>query len=658
MDYFRWNNLVADHLFKPSRAGQEVFLYLTEDDLVQAVRSGAEKPGAHSTVLELASKERPAILNNLWNALRRGPMFWETLPNGKHFFMLGEDFLDFVSRDAPRHPAELAKCACDDWKHATLVEDAPGTRIVQYQGKAKLRLTAPLHLLYLACFTMPFSIADAVVSGNGYYDCWNTFFGSPRNLLKNNVPMSGNALAQLGNAWVEMWQELNRWSQEDLRGERGILVARKLGSHVHVGWPRAQCLLPPAVLSKLPGFFGRHNLLPGMQSTVEKMRGLLMMDNSGLDLPTATRQELQKNSELGQAVVDMTLKVLRRWTGSTNRRERVQRSGGQVQTVELRGETYASLRPFLPLDILDVEALTWHYRLHIKTPLPEDLKLTGPGLAQVAVQPETNEWSREVEGVVASASAQVFYDQVNSWKVVAQLPDIQVFIPGGRYSFHQWWAPVQALEHGTQLLLLCRQGHSEVVRGWGREVGAVNFEDYSAFGGVPDGYSLFWLRSLPANAVGLSGVEVASETRIVVEGGLSCGNRTYLDELPPAFRLINAQANNNLWLAYVAGGEAMPLVPDANDQGLWQLPAGIRTGERFRIVVEGEAELDSLPYSLHAGSLPKVYSAPLRGAYGQIVDVEEAELYYDGSCIRGELPLVKQLRQHQQPYIFHFTPGF
>lgn len=657
MDYIHWNNIVADYLFSPARRGQEVFLYLTEDDLLQSVRAAAEKPNATESTKLLAGQNVTAVLIDFWSALRRGPAFWQEIGPGKQFSIVGKDFTDWVNRNAPNNPAEMAKYAWEDWNRSAYAQGKPGTRVITSQDGRKLWLKAPLHLLYLACFTMPFSMTNADVVGNGYYEYWNRFFGPPtRKLLVNGAPMPGNALAQLGpGKWEAMWQEMARWSQQDLGNERGIMIARQLGSHVHVGWPRAQCLLPPAVLSRLPGFFGRHALMPDSNVASEKMRGLLLSDNV-IDLPAATHQELKTNSSLGVAVVDMVLNVFSRWTGSTNRRERVTR-GGRNQTQEYRGNTYASLLPFLPLHINETEALTWHFRLRIKEALPEDLILTGPGVFQVAVQPETNEWSQEVPGVLATGDAQVYEDLANEWQAMAKLADIQVFVPGGRYSLYQQWAPVKALEHGTQLLLLCRQNQVPAIEALGHKAGNANFEDWSHFANLPTGYRLYWMASLPANA-GLPGVEASSEATIVAECGLNFGNRTYLDELPPSFRIINGQVGWYLGMVYLSSGGLLPLVPDNNDIGLWHLPEEVAIGEKFRVVVAGQPDVHTLPYSLQGSALPDTYSAPIRGAFGQETNPLETEIYYDGNGLKGNTVLLQQLRLRQTQYVFHFTPSF
>ena len=655
MDYIYWNNVVADYLFKPSRRGQEVFLYLTEDDLVQAVQTAAKRASSYRALAErVATQERQAILTDFWGAVKKGPLFWDKLPNGKHSFWIGEDLItDWIQRDSPRHPAECARYTWQDWELADRSGGVTGTRRVKHT-RGTIGLTAPLHLLYLACFTMPFSMATGTVAQHGYYNCWNDFFKA--NGLLNGQRMPDSALFQMSSEWVKMWEELARWSQDDLGGERGVIVARKLGGYTHVGWPKAQCLLPPSVISRLPAFFGRYRLLPGVAVTSARMRELLLVVGNGLDLPAATLAELRGNGELGEALLDMVQRVFSRWDGSTNRRERVTGASGQVRTIEHRGDTYASLLPFLPTDMAESETVSWYYRLQIKAPLPETLTIHIPEVGRVQIQPETGEWSCEVSGIAPKATQQIYQDKANGWNLIAQLPALQVFVPGNRYGFYQCWAPVSALEHGTELLVLCQYEQATTVRAWGQAAGSGKFLDWSSFAGLPTGYSLFWLESLPTAAIGLSGVAVASEIQLLAQGGLDCGNRRYLAEAPPAFRLINGLADRKLGLLYVEGGETLLLLPDDRDKGLWHLPKSVHTGERFRIIVEDAPEVSSLPYSLLDAALPSNYQVPLRGKRGEAVNAQ-AIIYYNGTCFDGEIAEMHMLHKQQQIEVPKFTPG-
>ena len=659
MNYIYWNQYVADFLFTPSRRGQEVFLYLTEEDIVQALKNAASHPKAPSFATQLAEQPDTSILADFWQALRNGPVFWQLTTNNRI-----QDYWPHESgpqgrqaRVAPINPAQAAQLACNDWMRAP-----PTSQLISgrkfYHERGSSTQTVPLHLLYLACFTMPFSAVEAPQQSASYYKIWCDFF-LDRKLTRSKNDFPDTSLRELGSSWSAMWAELARWSQEELAGEQGILMARQLGGHVYVGWPQSQCLLPPTALTQLPRFFAHHHLLPGSRVAVADMRRMLLQGS--LLLPTATRKELQTDSPLGQALTDIVLRKLQAWDGSSSYRERktVARDG-IMRTEELvyRGTTYGTLLPFLPIDISEREVVTWAYRLSIRTPLPENLSITIPGQAKQDVQPASAEWSCEISGISASATPQEFVDSHNKWTLRAKLTPLQVFVPGGRYGFYQHWAPIPTLEHGTELLILCNESLAADVQQLAQA--APEHHDWSNFEGLPAGYCLFWLRSLPSHTIALPGVQVSTETYIRAHGGLDCGYRSFLASLPPTFRLINSNVGQQLGYNLLSNGQTASLLPDtraAHDQGAWLLPPSLPTGEQFRVVGIETSNLQTLPFRLLEPTLPTTYTVPLRGPRGEVVTSADEALVYDGTCLTGPKNELHSLHQQNGGITSQFEPA-
>ena len=131
MNYLEWNSVIAQHLFRDTRKGQEVFLCLSEDELVKAVITAADKSIALLSVRQLATLDKERILADFWRALKRGPGFWGTsLPNGQQ-----EDPIDGKPRPAPCNPAEYARYSWYDWKRGQFSPRLPGVRILNYRDR-------------------------------------------------------------------------------------------------------------------------------------------------------------------------------------------------------------------------------------------------------------------------------------------------------------------------------------------------------------------------------------------------------------------------------------------------------------------------------------------------------------------------------------------
>ena len=658
MNYIYWNEIVADFIFTPARAGQEVFLYLTEDDIIQALKRAASHPNARAPFTQLAEKEDQAILVDFWQALRNGPLFWRLAENKKkqEYWPIESGGWGTEVRDAPINPAQAAKYAYEDWTRAVRSGQVRGGRKFYFE-KGSSTQAVPLHLLYLACFTMPFSMAEALQHSTSYYQIWGNFF-LDRGLIASKLHFHDNTLTELGNAWPAMWAELARWSQEELAGERGVLMARQLGGHAYVGWPQSQCLLPPAAINQLPRFFAHHRLLPGSRITTAKMHQLLL--DGPISLPAAARRELQKDSALGHALTDIVARKLQAWGGNTSYRERktVYRQGvAEFREVIHRGNTYGTLLPFLPIDSAESEQISWSYRLSIRTPLPENLAIAVPGQPQQTVQPASAEWSCELQGISPRSDRQEFTDSHNKWTLCAQLNPLQVFVPGARFGFYHQWVPIPTLEQGTELLILCEKHLTNDVQQLAQA--ANSHHNWSNFAGLPATHSLFWLSNLPRNTTALAGVQVPTETYIRAHGGLDCGRRSFLAALPPTFRLINGAPDQQLGWALLAAGPPTGLLPDtraAHDQGAWRLPPGLPVGEQFRIVGIGTADLQTLPYQLQEPTLPPTYRVPLRGPRGEVANPDET-VVYNGTCLAGPAPQLHALHQQNGGVTSQFEPA-
>lgn len=657
MNYIYWNKTVADFIFTSTRAGQEVFLYLSEEDLIQALKKAACQPDAHLPITQLVAQEDQVIIADFWQAMKNGPLFWRLANKNttQEYWQGGSGPQGRKVRVAPLNPAQAARYAHEDWKSAPLSGQVYGGRKF-YHEQGSSTQTVPLHLLYLACFTMPFSMVDAPQQNSGYYEIWRNFF-LDRGLIRGNSDFPSNTLTELKSAWSSMWEELARWSQQELAGERGVLMARQLGGHAYVGWPRSQCLLPPTALNRLPHFFAHHHLLPGSRVVAAQMHKLLLA--GPLPLPAAAHRELQKDSPLGQALTDIVARKLQAWGGNTSYRERrivVRQGVEQVEEVFHRGNTYGTLLPFLPIDMAESEVITWSYRLSIRTPLPENLIIT-TGTGQQMVQPASAEWSCELQGISPQPALQEFTDFHNKWTLRAKLNPLQVFAPGGRYGFHQQWVPIPTLEHGTELLILCEKHLAAEVQHLAQD--ANSHLDWSNFTGLPATHSLFWLSNLPSDATELAGVQVPTEIYIRAHGGLDCGYRSFLAASPPTFRLINGAVGQQLGYALLPVGSPTSLLPDtraAHDRGAWRLPLDLPVGKQFRIVGIGTADLQTLPFKLQEPTLPTTYQVPLRGPRGEVVNPDET-VVYNGTCLSGPKAQLDPLHRKNGDISFQFEPA-
>ena len=613
MTYFEWNNLLGDQLFKPERKDQEVFLFLSKEQVIEAGWKASGEPGAFQPDYEDGKVlDDEHIWRNFLNCVRSGPAG------------AGGQGVPFVER---------AHNCLTMWQNLPRGE-VLGSRVVSRDGK-RILLRYPLHLPYLLMFTMPFGSNGTVVNRAGYYDTLNLWMEA-NVLLPANGKLTGNILGAIGSGsgWGRMWQYMGEWSSSDCQGNSGVVCNRadRWPAWPYVGWPLAQCLLPPRCIYALKKLFIKKNLVPGLRVRPEDMRAWLISDAKELGLPTLTRTSLSGVGSLGDSIVEIVLNILRTWEGSTNdtpQRNSTDRTDRRAEETR-RGETMARLLPFIQLNVAN-EEVKWHHRIHIRVPLPDDLTLSGLDYTPTACTTATPDWSSPVTGLPLDSLPIVLTDPANKWRTVCRPADVQLFVLARRYGLPHW-APADELEQGTDLLLLCTEGtKAECVRAWGRTFSPGSTFQELHYTGLPGTSCLFRLRNPDGACPGISELAPATQARIVAEGGLSWVARTYLSALPPAFRLLNMEPDFPVHLRYAKGGQ-VELSRNEQDTAKWYLPEGVQENEPFTLFVPGhELANQGLQYQLtqpgEAPCLPRLQ----RGPYN-----DDLHLFADEQCAAQE----------------------
>jgi hypothetical protein len=603
MTYIEWNNLLGDQLFKPKRKEQEVFLFLTKEQVVEAGWRAADVPGAFAPDEEEGEKLDDAhIWRSFLSCIKVGPAG----AGGSGTPLVQRAYLCFTRWQAMRPNNGLL-----------------GERVFRQNGEEVL-VRYPLHLAYLLLFTMPFGSYSTSVTKRGYYDSLNNWL-QENSLLPVGSRLNTPDLRDAGGegGWQRMWQSLGEWSTITCNSLLGAVRnrANNWPTWPYVGWPLAQCLLPPRALQQLKQFFLKNNLVPGVPTTPARMRQLLMHTSAEeLTLPPLTRASLlQEGNELGNSIVEMVLGMLSTWNGSTNYSRRItyQSIDGRhiAEKEQEKGETMARLMPFAQLDIAN-ERVLWHHRVHIQIPLPDDFALHGLGYDRTLCLTATPEWSAPVRNLGIGLSPKVLYDSANKWRTVYRPTDTQLFVGAGRYGLPHW-APIDELELGVEMLLLCREGIiGGHVRTWGNSFGPqgqfVELKDYE---GIPEGYCLFRLKNPNGTCPGVGGLVMATGARLVAEGGMRWAVRTYLQGLPPSFRLLNMEADHSVYMR-LSDGNTIALERDRLEPNKWHLPVEAFGANCFTVFVPGlELATDGYKYELVPPEIAPAVNGIKKGPY-------------------------------------------
>ncbi|WP_162549834.1 hypothetical protein [Hymenobacter nivis] len=609
MHYIEWNNIVANYLFKPSRKGQEVFLCISEDDLVKAVIIAADNLTASQSLRLLAPMSREEVLADFWRALKRGPMFWGTpLTDGQQSFFMGDDVSDLVIRSAPRNPAEYAKYTWHDWRKAQPIMGSPGARAIKYQDR-KIRISAPLHMLYLLSFTLPLGAVGAEDS-NKYYDAWNKFYLAPtRNLISSNAKLSSSALRGIGEGtWAEMWDEIGRWSKDDLAGERGTLVVRQFTNPnwKYVGIPLSQCLLPPVCLRRLDRQFYKWDFTAQAASRIssEALKACLL--DIGAVLPSRTRDILAGTAypEVRDAVIEQVRGRLRLYNGLV----RVERTDTQISKSRSHsGEVLeAAIGELVLFAKIGFGKPTFYHRLQPNAEAEAKLDLVYRGVhypCEVGAA-----WSARLDNVPIQASGVVLEDKLRRWKAVAHLQEVQFFAPASNMVGLPDYVAVDEPELG-EMLVLCQPVHIEKLRPWLANCGNVS-QDMPLVAGEATGYWYVKMQFERICAVphGLP-ISIRTEKSIEAVGGLLVGRGDYLADAMPLFKVSSSISQAELWVSYPVDSSKQLLTPVIGKPGFWKLPLDLRLDEPF-VVETNDSMVTSRQLRAWRALLPTMGKCP------------------------------------------------
>ncbi|MEA5477814.1 hypothetical protein VB774_09295 [Pseudanabaena galeata UHCC 0370] len=165
----------------------------------------------------------------------------------------------------------------------------------------------PLYIGYLALFVLAAGI-EGDFDPRSYY---------PRLRKRLNEPIVTGTYPDFGEMW-QLWQDLERWTNQEKSGELGIFTCRSVGNRRHIGFPFAQALLSEEERRSLPYIFAAANLDPVTSPTQEEIGALVSTHGHSYLMPRTLRllQEATDNiSDVRQALLEIIIDELNEWDG-------------------------------------------------------------------------------------------------------------------------------------------------------------------------------------------------------------------------------------------------------------------------------------------------------------------------------------------------------
>ncbi len=270
MTYLEWNNIISEYFFNPTNAGTDVYLYLTQTDIVQLAEH---------------HYDQDEDKNKIW-----------------------ADFIGAIKRGLPGSNGSIitkAKYAYD--KRALLRIDS-------------VEIKYPPYLTYLVFFVLPLIEGiDGTYSANNYYDRLNRF-------LKNNqINENINTNDFRDNQINSLWEDLSNWANIKNNGDLGLFKIMPFTNKnwIYVGKVFSQCIFPPKAIKRLPELFSQAGMIPGSSYSPDAIRkSLSMYGSQTLLLSNNAFSAIQaKSNELGQSIIDIVSREYKKWKGETHEKE-------------------------------------------------------------------------------------------------------------------------------------------------------------------------------------------------------------------------------------------------------------------------------------------------------------------------------------------------
>lgn len=338
-------------------------------------------------------------------------------------------------------------------------------------------LNYPPYIGYLALFVLAAGI-EGDFAANSYYPGLRTLLGEE--------PTTGQYPSF--DRMSKLWEDLEKWSNEDKSGELGIFNSNSVGKRKHIGLPIAQTLLTEKERHALPAIFAAADLDPISYPT-ERAIALLLAKHGRKQLRNRTLSLLEETGdrqEFRQALLEWIIDELCGWDG----------------TAEVSGKTqiYGLLRLCCKHDSTAKRA-TLSLRCNTKQEFPEDglLLFLEDNSQSFSCYEDSGGWSSplisESDGkpLVASEFDWLKGLQVRSadskWCFRLPASPIRVFVNGDTQGL-PGIVEVRQLPTQQPFYLAAHEQCLELLTIWG-ELSCQGFEKLQIIDGLPSGWHLF-----------------------------------------------------------------------------------------------------------------------------------------------------------------------
>jgi hypothetical protein len=544
MEYLRWNEVIADYFFNPGKAGKEVLLYVTRDEISEL---GIKK-------LNFPSKEES--WEDYCNALRRG-----------------------IKYTGPKLLSENIRIAIDEWKNYSRwifekKNDFPFHIDGIHVTNKITSITYPIFIAFIPALIIPLTENNTGVRANSYYTPLSDF------LEKNNIA-KGKEDTPTFSKIEPLWSLLEKWSTVDYRTDLGFFTERNFGNPFwkHVGKPFSQCILTPKNIRDIPKLFWNAGIAPFAFVSHEVIVRMVVRYGSkhaGFS-HRVTEIMNDRDNPLRKVICDIVKREYDSWTGDVLDYDD---DGQDLQLKPKSGWSYGTLLSAFSLSHKD-EAYEHYYHLYSKNDIPGDLNFNGHPVFHL-----TNGYSERMPHLFDQNL--VWTDNENKWKATPSASSILIYISGSYFGLpSDTYIETDKISRASKMYLLCPADKQISIEDWGKTFAKGDFNkiDYDY---IPSGFFLYSFKNPVETHPEEELLQISNQKSLELKGGVKMANREYLNVSLPDVWITGADGRERLFLQYSDDSEQVGLERNVAIPEVFFLPSNIQPNRDFRIVCDTE----------------------------------------------------------------------
>ncbi|MEG3878056.1 hypothetical protein QT972_11805 [Microcoleus sp. herbarium7] len=480
-------------------------------------------------------------------------------------------------------------------------------------------LDYPPYIGYLALFVLAAGI-EGDFATHSYYPGLRTLLGEE--------PTTGQYPSF--DRMSKLWEDLEKWSNEDKSGELGIFNSNSVGKRKHIGLPIAQTLLTEKERRALPAIFAAADLDP-ISYPNEGAIALLLVKHGRKQLHKRTLsllEETRDSDELRQALLEWIIDELRDWDGTAE-------DSGKTQI-------YGLLRLCCKLDSIAKRA-TLSLRCSTKHEFPEEdlLLFLEDNFQSFSCYEDSGGWSSplicEADGkpLVGCEFDWLKGLQVRSadskWCFKLPASPIRVFVDGGSQGL-PGIVEVRQLPTQQPFYLAAHEQCLELLTIWG-ELSCQGFEKLQIIDGLPSEWHLLKAQAACSDELVKQEYPILAlptNVRLELAGGirLERGNK-FFKFAPPKLIL---QCGSELIKVYCNN----KLLDCTSAAGIYELPADTPAETKLLIEARGGDDIKRCSLLLVENySLPSQINAQQFDRFGNLQTGDNESASVAGALVQG-----------------------